>query len=45
MASSFPNCLANLAEGIQKIKCKYEHDDKKCGNCRIKYIATPFLNT
>ena len=25
----------NLAEGIQKIKCKTEHDNKKCEMCGI----------
>ena len=30
MASSLPNLVNNLAEGIHKIKCKYGHDDKKC---------------
>ena len=30
MASSLSNVVDNLAEAIQKIKCKYEHDYKKC---------------
>ena len=30
MASSLPNLVNNLAEGIYKIKCKYGHDDQKC---------------
>ena len=37
MASSLTNLVNNLAEGIHKNKCKYEHDDKKCGTCGIKY--------
>ena len=34
MASSLSN---NLSEGIHRIKCKFEHDDKKCETCGIKY--------
>ena len=30
MASSLSNLVNNLSEGIQKIKCKHGHDDKKC---------------
>ena len=30
MASSFSNLVNNLAERINKFKCKYEHDHKKC---------------
>ena len=37
MASSLSNLVNKLAEGIHKIKCKYEHDDKKCESCGIKY--------
>ena len=37
MVSSLSNLVNNLAEGIYKIKRKYEHDDKKCKTCRIKY--------
>ena len=37
MASSLLNLVNNLAKGIQKIKCKYVHDDKKCKTCKIKY--------
>ena len=29
MASSLSNPVDNLAEGIHKIKCTYEHDNKK----------------
>ena len=31
------NLVNNLSEGIHKIKCKYEHDDKRCETYRIKY--------
>ena len=27
---SLPSFVNNLSEGIHIIKCKYEHDDKKC---------------
>ena len=37
MASSLPNLVNNLTEGIHKIKCKYGHNDKKCENCGIDY--------
>ena len=37
MASSISNLVNNLAKGILKIKCKYEHDDKKFETCGIKY--------
>ena len=33
MASSLSNLVNNLSEGIQKIKCKHRHDDKKCETC------------
>ena len=36
MASSLSNLVNNLAEGIHKIKCKYEHDNKKCQTCGTK---------
>ena len=32
MLSSLSNLVNNLSEGIHKIDCKYEHDDKKCHN-------------
>ena len=37
MASLLSNLVNNLAEGINKIKCKYEHDDKKCEACKSRY--------
>ena len=33
MARSLSNLVNNLSEGIQKIKCKHGHDDKKCETC------------
>ena len=36
IASSLSNLVHNLSEGIKKIKCKYEHDDKKWETCSIK---------
>ena len=36
MASSLSNLVNNLAEGIHKIKYKYEHDNKKCQTCGTK---------
>ena len=37
MASSLSNVTNNLSEVIQRIKCKYRYDDKRCETCRIKY--------
>ena len=37
MASSLSDLVNNSAEGIHKVKCKYEHNDKKYETCRIKY--------
>ena len=34
---SLSNLVNNLPEGIQKIKCKYGHNNKGCKTCRIKY--------
>ena len=36
VASSLSNPVNNLAEGVYKIKCKYEHDNEKCKMCGIK---------
>ena len=36
MASSLSNLVNNLSEGINKIRYKFGHDDKKCKTCRIK---------
>ena len=47
MESSSSNLFYNLSKRIQKIKCKFGHDDKKC----VKLvelnisIVTVFLNT
>ena len=35
-ASSVSNVIDNLA-GIHKLKCKYNHDNKKIEKCEIKY--------
>ena len=37
MASSLSNLINNISEGIHRTTCKFEHDDKKCETCRIKY--------
>ena len=37
MASPLSNLVNNLSERIHKIKCKYEHDDKKCESWGITY--------
>ena len=37
MASPLSNFVNNLAEGINKIECKYGHDHKKCETCGIKF--------
>ena len=37
MASSLSSLVKNLSEGVNKIKFKYGHDNKKCETCRIKY--------
>ena len=37
MASSLLNLVNNLSEGLHGIKCKLEHDGKKCKTCGIKY--------
>ena len=37
MASSLSNLVNNLSEGLHRIKCKLEHDNKKCETCGIRY--------
>ena len=37
MASSLPNLVNNLSDGIHRIKCKYGQNDEKCETYRIKY--------
>ena len=37
MASSLSNLVNSLSEKIDKIKCKYGDDDKKCETCGITY--------
>ena len=36
MASSLPNLVSDLSEGVYKIKCKFGYNDKKCETCGIK---------
>ena len=46
MASSLSNLINNLADGIHKIKCKYEYGNKKCETCGINTkISSALLNT
>ena len=37
MRSSLSSLVNNLTEDLQWVKCKSEHDDKKCETCGIKY--------
>ena len=39
MVSSLSNLVNNLSEGLKlnRIKCKFGHDNKLCETCRIKY--------
>ena len=37
MQAHYPILSNNLSERIHKIKCKYVHDDKKCGTCGFSY--------
>ena len=37
MTNSLSGLVNNLSEGIHRIKCKYEHDNKNCETCQIKY--------
>ena len=37
MASSLSNLVNNLSDRLHRTKCKLEHDDKNCEECRIKY--------
>ena len=37
MASSLSNLVSNVSETINKIKCKYQHNDKKWETCEITY--------
>ena len=46
MAWSLSNFVNNLAEGIHKIKCESEHDNKKCERVELNTkVPTAFLNT
>ena len=37
ITKSLSNLVNNLFEGIHRMKCKFEHDDKKCETCGIEY--------
>ena len=37
IASSLSNLANNISERIDRIKCKYGHNYKKCETCEIKY--------
>ena len=37
MASSLSNLVKNLTEGVNRIKCKFGHHDKKFETCGIKF--------
>ena len=37
MANSLSNLVNNLCKEIHRIKCKFEHNEKKCETCGIKY--------
>ena len=43
MTISLSNLVNNLSDGIHRIKCKYGHDDKKCGTCGIKFKYCEFF--
>ena len=45
MRSSLSNVVNNLPKGIDNIKYKYKHDNKKCETCGIKCKEIAFLNT
>ena len=46
MASLFSNLVDNPTEGIHKVKCKYEHDDKNAKREElIPNILSVFWNT
>ena len=37
MAKSLSNLVNNLSEGINRVKCKFINNDKRCETCTIKY--------
>ena len=37
LASSLSNLVNKLCEGIDKIRRKFGHNEKKCGTCGINY--------
>ena len=36
MAKSLSNLVNNLSEGINRVKCKFRNNDKRCETCTIK---------
>ena len=45
LTSSLLNLVNNLSEGLHRIKCKLEHDYRKCELCGLNIsIATVFSN-
>ena len=46
MVSSLPNLVNNVAEGINKIKCKYRHDQNvKCVELNTKVVSGQYYST
>ena len=46
MECSLSNLVNNLPQGIQRIKCKYTHDDKNVRLVELNIsVVTIFLNT
>ena len=43
MASSLSNLVNNLSEEIHKTKCKYGHNNKKCGTYKITYKVCDYF--
>ena len=37
LASSLSSPVNTFFEGVRRVKCIYEHDQKKCQTCGIKY--------
>ena len=37
MESLLSNLVNNFSKGIQEVKCKFGHEDKKCETCGITY--------
>ena len=43
MANSLSYLVNNDSEGTHIIKCKFEHDDKRCKTCGIEYKYCDFF--